>query len=126
MPTKVHLSQHERMQILELSRDGLPQAEIGRRLRRNKATISRELRRNSADIGYLPETAQWRYRARRQRRRLRQVDRRLRREVIQHLTQGWSPEHLAADCRTLGGQRRRPGHAGGREPPPLRAGAVGR
>ncbi len=85
------------MQIYELSRDGLPQAEIGRRLRRSKATISRELRRNSAGVGYLPATAQRRYHARRQRcrRRPRLADRHLRREVIQHLTQGWSPEQIA-------------------------------
>ena len=97
MPTYVHLSQHERMQIYELSRDGLSQTEIGRQLGRSKATVSRELRRNAAAVGYLPDTAQRRYHARRQRcrRRLRLADRYLCREVVQHLTQGWSPEQIA-------------------------------
>jgi IS30 family transposase len=85
------------MQIYVRSRDGLSQAEIGRQLGRSKATVSRELRRNASPAGYLPDTAQRRYQVRRQRcrRRLRLADRHLCREVVLHLTQGWSPEQIA-------------------------------
>jgi len=43
-----HLSAHERLQIYRLSREGLSQAEIARRLGRDKGTINRELRLKEA------------------------------------------------------------------------------
>ena len=62
----VHLSADERLRIYQWQREGLPQAEIARRLGRDRATISRELRRNAIPAGYLPDLAQRRYQARRQ------------------------------------------------------------
>ena len=89
------------MLIYHLSQDGHPQAEIARRLGRDKATISRELRRNAVSAGYLPDLAQRRYAGRRQRcrPRLRLARRDLRRTVILLLQQGWSPEQIAGRLR---------------------------
>jgi len=97
----IHLSADERMQIYQLSESGLSQGEMARRLGRDKATISRELRRNEAPAGYLPDLAQRRYQARRQRcrRRPRLADRDLRRTVILLLQQGWSPEQISGRLR---------------------------
>src|SRR4030067_205778 len=94
MRSYVHLSADERLRIYQLSREGLSQAEIARRLGRHKGTISRELRRNEAPAGYLPDLAQRRYQARRQRcrPRLRLAERTLRRGVILLLEQGWAPQ----------------------------------
>jgi IS30 family transposase len=101
MKAYVHLSASERLQIYQLSQDGLPQAEIARRLGRDKATISRELRRNAVPAGYLPDLAQRRYAGRRQRcrPRARLAQRDLRRTVIRLLQQGWSPEQIAGRLR---------------------------
>jgi IS30 family transposase len=97
----VHLSPDERLRIYQLSRDGLSQADIARRLGRDKGTISRELRRNEVPAGYLPDLAQRRYQARRQRCRPRPrlSNRALRRSVIVFLQQGWSPEAIAGRLR---------------------------
>lgn len=97
----VHLSADERLLIYQLSREGASQAEVARRLGRDKGTISRELRRNQAPAGYLPDLAQRRYQARRQRcrPRLRLAERGLRRSVILLLQQGWSPEQIAGRLR---------------------------
>ena len=65
MEPYVHLSADERMLIYQWQREGLPQAEIARRLGRNRATVSRELRRNAIPAGYLPDVAQRCYQARR-------------------------------------------------------------
>ena len=101
MSPYVHLSIDERLQIYQFSQDGLSQGEIARRLVRDKATISRELRRNAVSAGYLPDLAQRRYCARRQRcrPRLRMADRGLRRTVILRLEQGWSPEQISGRLR---------------------------
>jgi len=102
----VHLSAYERLQIYQLSQEGLSQAEIARRLGRHKGTINRELRRNEAPTGYLPDLAQRRYQARRQRCRPkpRLAERTLRRTVILLLQQGWSPEQIAGRLRLEHGQ----------------------
>lgn len=102
----VHLSADERLRIYQLSGEGLSQAEIARRLGRDKGTISRELRRNGAPAGYLPDLAQRRYQARRQRCRPRPRlgNRTLRRSVILFLQQGWSPEQIAGRLRLENGQ----------------------
>ncbi len=101
MKPYVHLSAGERMQIYQWSRDRVSQAEIARRLGRDKATISRELRRNAVAAGYLPDLAQRRYAGRRQRcrPRLRLAQRDLRRSVILLLQEGWSPEQIAGRLR---------------------------
>jgi IS30 family transposase len=101
MKPYVHLSASERLQVYQFFRDGLSRAEIARRLGRDKATISRELRRNAVPAGYLPDLAQRRYRARRQRcrPRARMADRDLRRTVILLLQQGWSPEQISGRLR---------------------------
>jgi transposase, IS30 family len=101
MEPYVHLSADERMLIYQWQREGLPQAEIARRLGRNRATVSRELRRNAIPAGYLPDVAQRRYQARRAhcRRRPRLENRRLQRNVLQLLEQGLSPEQISGRLR---------------------------
>lgn len=54
MASYVHLTAGERLQIYTWQREGLPQAEIARRLGRDRSTVSRELRRNGGAGGYLP------------------------------------------------------------------------
>lgn len=101
MTAYVHLSADERMWIYQWQREGLSQAEIGRRLGRDPATVSRELRRNAVGAGYLPDVAQRRYQARRARcrRRARLQDRRLRRTVLLLLERGLSPEQISGRLR---------------------------
>lgn len=101
MAPYVHLSADERMWIYRWQREGLSQAEMARRLGRDRATISRELRRNAAAAGYLPDVAQRRYQARRVRcrRRPRLQDRRLRRTVLLLLERGLSPEQISGRLR---------------------------
>jgi IS30 family transposase len=89
------------MRIYDWQREGLPQAEMARRLGRDRATVSRELRRNAIPTGYLPDLAQRRYGARRQRcrRRPRLADRRLRQTIILLLERGLSPEQISGRLR---------------------------
>jgi len=106
MEPYVHLSADERMLIYQWQREGLSQAEIARRLGRDRATVSRELRRNAIPAGYLPDVAQRRYQARRQRcrRRARLQNRRLQRNVLQLLERGLSPEQISGRLRVEQGR----------------------
>lgn len=61
-----HLSSYERGQIAMLHKEGVSQAEIAKRINRNKSTVSREINRNSTTLQnyqyefvseYIPETA---------------------------------------------------------------------
>jgi IS30 family transposase len=106
MEPYVHLSADERMLIYQWQREGLSQAEIARRLGRDRATVSRELRRNAIPAGYLPDVAQRRYPARRQRcrRRARLQNRRLQRNVLQLLERGLSPEQISGRLRVEQGR----------------------
>ena len=92
------------MLLFQWIRAGWSQAEVTRRLGRDKGTASRELLRNAVTpVGYRPDVAQGRYQARRQRcrPRLRLASRDLRRTVILRLERGWSPAR--ANCRPASG-----------------------
>ena len=106
MATYVHLRLEERVQIYALKREGHSQAEIARRLGRDRATVSRELRRNAGGAGYVPHVAEQRYRARRHRcrRRPRLENRKLRRLVEDLLQRGLSPEQIAGRLRVEQGR----------------------
>jgi IS30 family transposase len=107
MKTYAHLSRDERMLLFQWFRAGCSQAEVARRLGRDKATVSREVRRNAvAPVGYLPDVAQGRYQARRQRcrPRMRLASRNLRRTVLLLLECGWSPEQIAGRLRVQEGR----------------------
>lgn len=54
MAPNIHFTVDERIQIYSCRREVLPQAEIARRLKRDRATNSREPRRNSVGAGYVP------------------------------------------------------------------------
>lgn len=91
------LQEWERGEIFRLRSAGISQAEIGRRLSRDRATISRELRRNAERWGgYQPLAAQRRA-ERRRRRRLSKIRRlsRLENHIRDHLAMGQSPEQIA-------------------------------
>lgn len=53
-----HLTSLERHRIYFLHAENISDAEIGRRLGRDKSTISRELKRNKTNGFYLPDAAQ--------------------------------------------------------------------
>jgi len=93
------------MECEEISRGvalGCSVRAIARQLGRNASTLSRELRRNvDRRRGYRATVAQWRSqrRARIARRARKLRDRWLRRYVGRRLSQGWSPQQIAARLR---------------------------
>lgn len=93
----IHLTLHEREDIMIMRRDGKGVSEIARAIRRDKSTVSRELSRNSCARSYRASTAQRRYDERRKACRRRAIlddghvfD--LVREKF--LEQQWSPEQI--------------------------------
>mgnify|MGYP001822550132 CR=1 FL=1 len=92
-----HLSFEEREQIAIWRLEGVSQAEMARRLGRSSSTVNRELARNRLPSGgYQPSFAEGSYLARRERLALLERDEQLERFVIDRLTEGWSPEQVAA------------------------------
>jgi transposase, IS30 family len=92
-----HLSFEEREQIAIWRLEGVSQAEMARRLGRSSSTINRELARNRLPSGgYQPSFAEGSYLARRERLALLERVERLERFVVDRLTEGWSPEQIAA------------------------------
>jgi len=96
------LSLTERIEIYRLHADGKSQRLIAGVLERSGSTISRELKRNSKasrkwTAGYHPQRAQALMLRRHARGRAHKLERQpeLRREVLQRLSQGWSPEQIA-------------------------------
>lgn len=92
-----HLNIKERTFLFRELRKGASLRKIGRILKRNHATLSRELKRNSfEDLGYLPDTAQ--YKA--SRRRPKHIKYPLKshiihKYVISKVRQFWSPEQIS-------------------------------
>ncbi|QTN28584.1 IS30 family transposase [Rhodoferax sp. AJA081-3] len=73
--TYTHLTQEERYQIHNLTRQGIHLSQIAAELGRSSSTISRELRRNASARGYQPALAQDKATQRQtQRRNARQFD----------------------------------------------------
>ena len=96
-----HLGSEERDQIAQLKAKGLSNKAIAEAIGRDPSTISRELRRNAQDSGaYRPIFADGSYLYRRQRPALLDRDERLRRYVIDRLTEGWTPKQIAGRLRT--------------------------
>jgi IS30 family transposase len=93
----VRLLANERRQIYALGLEGLSQAQIARRLGRDKSTVSQERCRNQASAGFLPDFARWCYQARRPRCRPCNARRNglSARRVIPLPQHGWSPEQIA-------------------------------
>jgi IS30 family transposase len=94
------LSDSERVQIYLFLSQGMKQAHIAKKLKRNKSTISYELKRNNHDWldEYLPDTAQRKSEKRKQRGRKQSYinkDPRLKEYIIAGLEKGWSPEEIA-------------------------------
>ena len=96
------LDLRERIEIYRLHADGKSLRFIARTLQRNVATISRELKRNSKASkkwsgGYDPQRAQELMLRRHARGRAHKLERQpeLRKEVLERLAEGWSPEQIA-------------------------------
>jgi len=94
------LSDSERVKIYLFLSQGLKQADIAKRLNRNKSTISNELKRNRHEKldEYLPDTAQRKSDKRKQYGRKRgYIDKNpeLRAYIINWLEKGWSPEEIS-------------------------------
>ena len=97
MGHQVHLTLHEREDIMLMRRDGRGVSEIARAIRRSKSTVSRELKRNSCERFYRASTAQRRYAERRKACRRRRVldDERVFSLVRdKFLEEQWSPERI--------------------------------
>uniref|UniRef100_UPI0039788F9B IS30 family transposase n=1 Tax=Amycolatopsis sp. lyj-90 TaxID=2789285 RepID=UPI0039788F9B len=93
-----YLSLAEREEIMILHAQGESDAEIGRRLGRDRSTIGRELGRNSTGQGYRASSAQQmtEQRAKRPKPAKLAVDPVLRDRVQADLRARWSPEQVAA------------------------------
>ena len=96
------LGLRERIEIYRLHADGKSLRCIAGLLERSPATISRELKRNSKASkqwsgGYDPQRAQQLMLRRHARGRAHKLERHpeLRKQVLQRLAQGWSPEQIA-------------------------------
>ena len=96
------LDLRERIEIYRLHADGKSLRLIARDLGRSAATISRELKRNSKPSkqwsgGYDPQRAQQLMLRRHARGRAHKLERQpaLRKQVLQRLAEGWSPEQIA-------------------------------
>ena len=97
-----HVSSMEREEISRGVALGWSLHSIARQIERSAATVSRELRRNAErPSGYRATVAQWRAqrRARIARRPRKLTDRWLRRYVGRRLSEGWSPQQIAARLR---------------------------
>ena len=97
MGHQVHLTLHEREDIMLMRRDGRGVSEIARAIGRSKSTASRELKRNSCERFYRASTAQRRYAERRKPSRRRRVldDERVFNLVRdKFLEEQWSPEQI--------------------------------
>jgi IS30 family transposase len=92
------LSLAEREEIMILHAQELTDAEIGRRLGRDRSTIGRELSRNSTTQGYRASSAQHaaEVRAKRPKTAKLAADAVLREKVQRDLTARWSPEQISA------------------------------
>ena len=89
----------ERERIAQFLSQGLKQAEIGRRLGRDRSTISRELARNRDGANYWASSAHEKARARRRRRPRKLDDADLSAYVRRGLVSFWSPEQIAGRSR---------------------------
>lgn len=93
-----YLSEHERLLVADLTREGLSVRAIATRLGRAPSTVSRELRRNAdPDGAYLPHAAheQATLRARRPKARKLQEGTPLYEYVLAGLRRHWSPEEIS-------------------------------
>lgn len=91
-----HLSIGERKEIYKLHQNRFGVCAIARKLGRDKSVISRELHRNSDAIGYLPDTAEIKYRNRRVHRKKKiETTPALESYIVEKLRLRWSPEQIA-------------------------------
>lgn len=97
-----HLTLEEREIIAHLHRTGRMQTQIAERLGRSKSAISRELRRNRSRNGYWAVAAQRKAERRRRERPwvAKMQPPEVRRYVLEHLRQRWSPDQIAGRSRS--------------------------
>ena len=92
------LSLEERKKLFLMMKQGLPMSKIAKNLKRDRSTISLELKRNTVDkeFGYLPDEAHRLAQERKAKHGLK-INRspELKKEIIEKLKDGWSPEIIA-------------------------------
>ena len=99
------LSLEERAIIADLCAKGRSIRQIAATLDRPPSTVGRELKRNRGrQIGYRPAYAQQQTRARRWRGSRLERDEDLRRQVLEGLKKGWSPEQVCGWLERRSGQ----------------------
>lgn len=96
-----HLTLQERFILFRGLQQGLSLREISKELRRNPGTLSRELKRNSFEsVGYLPDTAQYKSKSRREGRKRHPLKSpEIYDYVISKLKLLWSPEQISGRIR---------------------------
>lgn len=97
MGHQVHLTLHEREDIMLMRRDGRGVCEMARAIGRSKSTVSREIKRNSCERLDRASTAQRRYAERRKacrRRRVLDDERMFSLVRDKFLEEQWSPEQI--------------------------------
>ena len=100
------ISQKERDRIFLLKKRGMSNADIARKIGRDKSTIGRELRRNIHQKlrEYLPDTAQRKANKRKELGRKEKYvvkDPRLKKKIVGLLKKGWSPDLIAGRLKSL-------------------------
>src|SRR5438094_552868 len=102
------LSLENRCEIARLQADGCSIRQIAAALDRAPSTISREAKRNRGrHIGYKPSYAQEQTQARRWAGSRLEHEPELRRDVLERLASGWSPEQVAGRLAPQQGRRSR-------------------
>ena len=96
MENYTHFTQEERERIYQLQQDKMGPTAIALDIGRDKSSISRELRRNKTKVGYLPDSAQLKYKNRRTHRKKKiETCPELKDYVVEKLKAKWSPEQIA-------------------------------
>lgn len=96
------VTSEERRLIYQWRQEGIGNNEIARRLGRAASSISREVERNSGQRGYRPKQAQALADERAKRPGPRRFTEAVRKDAVEKLKQGWTPEIICERARLEG------------------------